>query len=180
MPPPRTCTYATATSNKWRLLPGLKLRRFTDENKPGSSCTLKYGQSMASQMIFEVSVSIHPPIFLDLQIAVPGLTLEAEREAKGKATCKSGRLTESSLHRDLSCCKERRTVPCGFAVSPGLFLPKARTGRLALTTKVSTSLFASYQAKFPYTLFSLGFCRRQSVICPVTFTTPCESCIGTN
>jgi hypothetical protein len=67
-----------------------------------------------------------------------------------------------------------------FSVSPGLFLPKARTGRLALTTKVFTSLFASYQAKFPYTLFSLGFCRRQSVICPVTFTTPYESCIGTN
>jgi hypothetical protein len=62
-------------------------------------------------MIFEVSVSVHPPIFLDLQIAVPGLTLEAEREAKTKAPCKSGRLTESSLHRDLSCCKERRSAP---------------------------------------------------------------------
>jgi hypothetical protein len=62
---------------------------------------------MASQMIFEVSVSV-------LQVAIPGLTLEAEREAKTKATCKSGRLIESSLRRDLSCCKERRTVRCGL------------------------------------------------------------------
>lgn len=37
---------------------------------------------------------------------------------------------------------------CVFSVSPGLFLSKARTGWLALTTKVFTPLFTSYQAKF--------------------------------
>jgi hypothetical protein len=56
---------------------------------------------------------------LKLRIAIPGLTLEAETEAKTKAVCKSGRLTESRLRRGLSCCKERRTVPCELAGSVG-------------------------------------------------------------
>ena len=50
---------------------------------------------MASQMIFGVSVSVHPPNFLELQIAITGLTLGAET----KATCKLGGLTESRLRR---------------------------------------------------------------------------------
>jgi hypothetical protein len=40
---------------------------------------------MASQMIFGVSVPVHPPKFLELQIAIPALTLGAETEAEAKA-----------------------------------------------------------------------------------------------
>jgi hypothetical protein len=47
---------------------------------------------MASQMMFEVSVSVHPHNFLELQIAIRSYIRGAETEAETKARCKLGGL----------------------------------------------------------------------------------------
>jgi hypothetical protein len=66
---------------------------------------------MASQMIFGVSVSVHPPNFLELQIAITGLTLGAETEAETKAPCKLGYLAANSDVQSFVDWLNRRVEP---------------------------------------------------------------------